>query len=244
MLKSIYLKQNNPLLTLIIFLLINSIILNSAFAQGNIKKMQLKSLIHYPKDYDSDSIKKWPLILFLHGMAERGENIESIKIHGIPKITELNEEFPFVTISPQCPMNYDWREDKMQEKVISLLESFLINNKIDKKRIYISGISMGGYGTWGIIIKRPDLFAAAIPICGGGDPLKIQGLKTLPIWVFHGEDDSVIPASESIQMVESINKIGGNVKFTLYPNVDHDSWTKTYKNKKIYDWLLTHSQKN
>ena len=141
-------------------------------------------------------------------------------------------------------MNYDWREDKMQEKVISLLERFLINNKIDKKRIYISGISMVGYGTWGIIIKRPNLFVAAIPICGGGDPLKTQGLKTLPIWVFHGEDDSVVPASESIKMVESINKIGGNVKFTLYPNVDHDSWTKTYKNKKKYDWLLTHSQKN
>ena len=95
-------------------------------------------------------------------MGERGENIESIKIHGIPKITELNEEFPFDTISPQCSMNYDWCEDKMQEKVISFFESFLINNKIDKKRIYISGLSISGYGAWGIIIKRPDLFAASI----------------------------------------------------------------------------------
>ena len=102
---------------------------------------------------------------------------------------------------------------------------------------------MGGYGTWGIIAKRPELFAAAIPICGGGDTKKILKLKSLPIWAFHGQDDSVIPVQETINMVRELNKINGNIKSTIYPNTNHDSWTKTYNNKDIYNWLLLQSRK-
>ena len=128
----------------------------------------------------------------------------------------------------------------MQDKVITMLENFIKNNNVDKERIYITGLSMGGYGTWSILSKRPKLFAAAIPICGGGDTTNALKLKEIPIWTFHGEDDDVIPVTETIDMVEAINKINGNIKFTMYSNTKHDSWTETYNNKNIYSWLLSH----
>ena len=213
------------------------------FIQGCTKNMEIKKLVSYPKSYEKKSNKKWPLILFLHGIGERGNNLELLKLHGIPKIIDSNKEFPLITVSPQCPLEFDWRENKMQDKVISMLENFIKNNNVDKERIYITGLSMGGYGTWSILSKHPKLFAAAIPICGGGNPAKALKLKDIPIWTFHGEDDDVIPVIETINMVDAINNLNGNIKFTMYPNTKHDSWTETYNNKDIYSWLLSHIRK-
>lgn len=215
-----------------------------SYTQERGKDMGLQYLISYPKDYQSDSKEKWPLILFLHGIGERGNDIELIKIHGIPKITQSDKNFPFITVSPQCPIEFDWRDHSIQDKVINLLEKVLSNHHVDLDRVYITGLSMGGYGTWSIAAKRPDLFAAAIPICGGGDPTLAKHLKNLPIWVFHGLKDTVVLPEESVRMVNAIKKLDGNIKLTLYPDAGHDSWTQTYSNKEIYDWLLTNKQKN
>ena len=111
---------------------------------------------------------------------------------------------------------------------------------IDQDRVYLTGLSMGGYGTWALASKYPDRFAAIAPICGGGTMIMALGLKDMPVWAFHGAKDQVVPLAESERMVETINARGGNAKLTVYPEAGHDSWTKSYDNQELYDWLLSH----
>ena len=179
-------------------------------------------------------------------MGERGDNLELVKIHGIPKISQETDTFPFIALSPQCPIDHVWTDQAMQMELIVLLESVIENYRVDKNKIYVTGLSMGGYGTWSLLSKRPDLFAAAVPICGGGIPgLDIpDSITDVPIWVFHGEKDRVVPSDESEKMVRAIEAIGGNIKYTLYPDAYHDSWTKTYENDNLYEWLLNHRKVN
>ena len=171
-------------------------------------------------------------------MGERGADLELVKIHGIPKIVEAQTDFPFITVSPQCPIEYVWQDDDMQQAVEGILLKIIKNYRVDKTRVYITGLSMGGYGTWALAARRPDLFAAAVPICGGGDPATVNVLKNLPIWVFHGGLDEVALSEESEKMVRALEKEGGKVRYTLYPEAYHDSWTETYDNPALYDWLL------
>lgn len=221
--------------------------LSLIFANTNLftfisKEIKLKYLIHLPQQYDESNIEKWPVILFLHGIGERGENLELVKKHGIPLITEQNKNFPFITISPQCPIENFWNDSTIQKAIMNMLNEVLSNYKTDSKRIYLTGLSMGGYGTWSLALKHPDVFAAAVPICGGGDSSKVEKIKDMPIWAFHGAKDLVVPAQESQNMVNALKKINGNVKYTLYPNLDHDSWTVTYNNPELYQWLLSHQK--
>ena len=228
-------------------LFILSITLSVGFSQQrkmgleviNENEIDLKYLFFLPKDYYSDINTRWPLILFLHGMGERGANLELVKIHGIPKIIKTQTDFPFITVSPQCPIEYVWRDDDMQQAVEDILLKIVKNYRVDKTRIYVTGLSMGGYGTWSLAARRPDLFAAAVPICGGGDPATVNVLKNLPIWVFHGGLDEVVLPKESEKMVRALEKAGGKVRYTLYPEAYHDSWTETYDNTALYDWLLS-----
>ena len=228
-------------------LFILSITLSVGFSQQrkmgleviNENEIDLKYLFFLPKDYYSDINTCWPLILFLHGMGERGANLELVKIHGIPKIIKTQTDFPFITVSPQCPIEYVWRDDDMQQAVEDILLKIVKNYRVDKTRIYVTGLSMGGYGTWSLAARRPDLFAAAVPICGGGDPATVNVLKNLPIWVFHGGLDEVVLPKESEKMVRALEKAGGKVRYTLYPEAYHDSWTETYDNTALYDWLLS-----
>ena len=228
-------------------LFILSITLSVGFSQQrkmgleviNENEIDLKYLFFLPKDYYSDINTRWPLILFLHGMGERGANLELVKIHGIPKIIKTQTDFPFITVSPQCPIEYVWRDDDMQQAVEDILLKIVKNYRVDKTRIYVTGLSMGGYGTWSLAARRPDLFAAAVPICGGGDPATVNVLKNLPIWVFHGGLDEVVLPKESERMVRALEKAGGKVRYTLYPEAYHDSWTETYDNTALYDWLLS-----
>ena len=180
-------------------LLLSIFLLTSVYCQKEpmkvdnkiVQEVDLNYLLFLPESYNNDQETNWPLILFLHGIGERGNDLELLKIHGIPKIVEKEKKFPFIAISPQCPADYDWRDGIMQETLLELLEKTLNNYRVDKDRVYITGLSMGGYGTWALATKRPDLFAAAVPICGGGDPSTASLLKNLPIWVFHGARDKV-----------------------------------------------------
>ena len=228
------------------YLLFIIIILSVGFTQQrkmglkdtNENEIDLKYLFFLPQDYYSDKNTRWPLILFLHGMGERGDDLELVKIHGIPKIVKTKKDFPFIAVSPQCPTEYVWRDKKMLHAVESLILKIIKNYRIDKTRVYVTGLSMGGYGTWALAARRPDLFAAAVPICGGGDPATVIELNNLPIWVFHGGRDKVVLPEESEKMVRALEKAGGKVHYTLYPEAYHDSWTETYDNPALYDWML------
>jgi predicted peptidase len=227
----------------LLFILI--IMLSVGFAQQrkmehlNEDEIDLKYLFFLPKDYYNAKKTAWPLILFLHGMGERGDDLELVKIHGIPKIVKTQKDFPFIAVSPQCPTEYVWRDKKMLQAVESLILNIIKNYRIDKTRVYVTGLSMGGYGTWALAARRPELFAAAVPICGGGDPATVNVLKNLPIWVFHGGLDKVVLPEESEKMVRALEKAGGKVRYTLYPEAYHDSWIETYDNPALYDWMLS-----
>jgi predicted peptidase len=195
-------------------------------------KVQLKYLLHLPKDYDQK--ESWPLLLFLHGIGERGDNLDRVKSHGPPKLIEAGKDFPFIVVSPQCPGDRWWKPEDLS----ALLDEIVGKYKVDKDRIYVTGLSMGGFGTWSLAAFSPDRFAALVPICGGGDPDTASKLAHVPIWVFHGAKDSVVPVKRSEEMVTALKKADGNVKFTVYPEAGHDSWTEAYNSPELYDWLL------
>ena len=194
-------------------------------------------LLYLPKDYD-DSDRQFPLVLFLHGMGERGTDIEKVKTHGIPKLISEGKEFPFIVVSPQCPDEYFWNDDVL----IALLDEIEGNYRIDKNRIYVTGLSMGGHGTWTLALAQPNRFAAIAPVCGWSHPVEFCRLAHMPIWVFHGAKDFVVPLSLSEQIVEQLKACGTTkVKFTIYPEATHDSWTETYNNEELYKWFLEQS---
>ena len=203
-----------------------------------VREVTLDYLMFLPQDYGKEQGKKWPLMLFLHGAGERGSDVNKVKVHGPPKIVENKKDFPFILVSPQCPENKWWEP----QEVIALLDEVQSKYKVDPDRVYLTGLSMGGFGTWETATQYPERFAAIVPICGGGRPYSAARLKNLPAWVFHGEKDNVVPIKRSEEMVDALKKAGGDVKFTRYPEAGHDSWTETYNNPELYDWFLKHTR--
>jgi predicted peptidase len=193
-------------------------------------------LLFLPDGYETQD--KCPTILFLHGAGEKGSNLESVKRHGVPRIVEEQPDFPFIAVSPQCPQGQYWSVPRLS----TLLDEVESSYRVDPARIYLTGISMGGFGTWRLAAAQPDRFAAIAPICGGGDAADACNLKDLPVWAFHGARDRIVPISESEKMVEALKACGGNVKFTVYPEADHDSWTQTYNNPALFDWFKQHQR--
>ena len=194
-------------------------------------------LLSLPTDYDQKP-QKWPLILFLHGAGERGDNLELVKTHGPPKIVDQNINFPFSVVSPQCPARGRWSN----ELLIDLLDNIIKKYDVDTDRIYLTGISMGGYGAWSLATEHPDRFAAISPICGGGDPQNAPKLKNTPIWAFHGAQDPVVPVQRTEEMARAVQLAGGNIRVTIYPDATHDSWTAPYDSQGLYDWFLSHKK--
>lgn len=205
--------------------------------------VKLDYLLYLPRDYDKDQDKKWPLIVFLHGSGESGSDVEMVKKHGPPKLLAGDTDLPvknFVVVSPQCPAaKRGWNVDHLN----MLLDDVLAKYRIDQDRVYLTGLSMGGFGTWSWAERDADRFAAIAPMCGGGDPARARRLKSMPIWVFHGEQDPVVPIRSSEMMVEAVQKAGNNdVKFTRYPDAGHDCWTRSYDNAELYEWFLQHKR--
>jgi len=204
----------------------------------------------------------WPLLLFLHGYGECGENIEKVKTHGPPKlIAEFDSLASCVIVSPQCPKDSWWRVDALRALVDDVIED---QGDVDQRRLYVSGLSMGGYGTWSFISHYSNYFAAAIPICGGGDPFRLpanhppekvgidnefdpDGLKQavdLPLWTFHGTKDDSVPIEETQMLVKILKDAGSkNVRFTAYDGVGHvEAWEKAYENPETWKWLFSQRQ--
>jgi len=240
-----------PLYSVILFLVISTLFECATTSKVNVGKqteqlleteikkiVQANYLIYLPDEYEH-SRTKWPLMLFLHGAGERGDSIQKVKVHGPPKLIDNGKKFEFIIVSPQCPETQWWSVETLNV----LLNKVIKQYRVDENRIYVTGLSMGGFGTWAMAMEYPNRFAAIAPICGGGDPKKAHLLKNLPIWVFHGAKDEVVPVQRSQDMVDAIKEAGGNVKFTIYPDAGHDSWTETYDNPALYAWFLNHQKK-
>jgi predicted peptidase len=206
------------------------------------QKLEIKTTLNYllylPDGYNTSS-EDWPIMLFLHGAGERGADLNVVKKHGPPKLVDQISNMPFIIISPQCPEG-DWWTAKIND-LDALLNHISNNYRVDENRIYVTGLSMGGYGTWALATAFPDRFAAIVPICGGGESLRIKKLKDVPTWVFHGAKDKSVPIAESQKLVDILKASGSDVKFTIYPEAGHDSWTETYKNPELYKWFLEQS---
>ena len=214
---------------------------SQTFEKTVTKNLTCNYLLFLPEGYGEQE-KDWPMMLFLHGAGERGSDLQKVKIHGPPKIVEEQGDFPFIVVSPQCPEDRWWNDDL--DVLINLLDEVVAKHDIDNDRVYLTGLSMGGYGTWALASKYPDRFAAIAPICGGGTMIMALGLEDMPVWAFHGAKDQVVPVGESERMVETINARGGNARLTVYPDAGHDSWTESYENQELYDWLLSHRRGN
>lgn len=211
------------------------------------EKIEANYLLFLPKEYQAAQGKRWPLLLFLHGAGERGADIWKVAVHGPPKHVAAHPEFPFIVVSPQCPEGQIWSE----ETLLALLDEVTREYAVDTNRVYLTGLSMGGYGTWDLGLAHPERFAAIVPICGGGELIKVLlaggeragALKSLGVWAFHGAKDPVVPPEESERMVNFLKKAGvTDVKLTVYPEAGHDAWTETYNNPELYEWLLKHQR--
>jgi predicted peptidase len=199
--------------------------------------------------------RKYPLVLFLHGAGERGDDNDAQLRHGLARLAspEIQSKHPSFILAPQCPKGkkwseVDWSQPKSQlpEKpssslllALKVLDQLIQQMPVDPKRVYLTGISMGGYGTWDAATRWPDRFAAAVPVCGGGDDLQAARLTRLPLWCFHGDQDKAVPVSRSRDMIDAIKSAGGTPKYTEYPGVGHNSWDKAYTEPDLYDWLFS-----
>ncbi len=206
------------------------------------RKRSLKYWLHLPTGYGDDPDARWPLILFLHGAGERGDDMALVKKHGIARIADEEPDFPFIAVSPQCPVDH-WWSDFIPE-LAALLDEVQATHAVDGGRIYLTGLSMGAFGSWHLASEYPERFAAAALVCGAPPwhldmARRAARLNRLPLWFFHGDADDVVDIVGSRAMVDAVHAAGGDPQFTIYPGVKHDSWTETYANPALYEWLLS-----
>jgi predicted peptidase len=200
-------------------------------------KLGYKYLLTLPDGYEADQSKKWPLLVFLHGAGERGDDLELLKKHGPPKQIAAGKKFDAVVVSPQVPAGEFWNPHGVK----ALVDKLKKEHRVDDSRVYVTGISMGGFGTFDTITAYPEVFAAAIPICGGAgiNVVKFKPLKDMPIWIFHGGSDPTVPVEFSQMAMRWFEREKApNAKLTVYPEAKHDSWTQTYDNPEVWEWLF------
>ncbi len=211
----------------------------------------------WPADYNKEAIKRFPLIVFLHGAGERGNDNERQLIHGARMFMDNQRNFPAIVVAPQCPENEYWAQVNKAEDgsrvynfdekpnhslqgVIELIDQLIAEESIDPDRVYVMGLSMGGMGTFEIVARRPDLFAAAAPICGGSNPaLTPIYARRVSMWVFHGAADPVVDVDDSRRMVASLKEQRVKPRYTEYPGVGHNSWDNVFADSKLLMWLLS-----
>jgi len=201
-----------------------------------------------------DPAKKYPLVIFYHGAGERGDDNTKQLVHGMADFaSEVNrDKYPCFVVAPQCPTQQQWvdtpwtldshtmpaKPTPAMQWSFDLVKSLQKELPIDPARIYVTGLSMGGFGTWDAIQRHPTWFAAAAPVCGGGDDALAKTIADIPIWAFHGDQDTVVKPSRSRDMVDAIKAAGGSPRLTLYPGVGHNSWAATYRNPEFFEWLF------
>ncbi|WP_020532064.1 prolyl oligopeptidase family serine peptidase [Flexithrix dorotheae] len=206
-----------------------------------------------PLDYNPE--KSYPLVVFLHGSGERGDDNEAQLQNGLEPFLETSnrDKYPAFVLVPQCPKDMKWAKtadpddiaftfsEEPTEPMKILMETIAQvqhDFKIDERRLYLTGLSMGGYGTFDLLTRRPDMFAAAVVVCGAGDVRMVDRFKDVPLWIFHGEDDDAVPSDLSKVMVNALTSVGAKPKYTLYPEVGHNSWDLAYNEEKLFPWLF------
>ncbi len=200
----------------------------------------LNYLLFMPRDTTARIEGKFPLILSLHGIGERGSDLQRVKRDGLPRMLDGNNSFPFIVISPQCPATTEWYYHRTDTLLRKLLDEALVRYPIDRRRIYVTGFSMGGIGAWDLGIRYPNRFAAIAPIASRGeDSWNVCSMAEVPVWAFHGANDTTVPLSAAQTLVQRFINCGGEVMLTIYPNVGHDAWTRAYGNPQLYQWLLS-----
>ncbi len=227
----------------IIFFLLEGCTAQSRLIEDEVQtvnKEDLKYYLYYPQGYDSEIDKDFGLLLFLHGGGGSGGNLEEIKENGPPKLLVEGKQFPFLVLAPQNPHKKKWWNT---EAVMTLLDTVIQSNRVDKKRIYLTGLSRGGSAAWELSTQYPHRFAAMAVVCGMA-PLPYAHWidKKMPIWVFHGDKDEVISVEESDKMVAKLKQMNYNVKYTRYEGVGHNSWSRAYTNDSLYTWFNKQKQ--
>ena len=224
---------------------------------------QLNYRLLKPADYQPDRYdpsQRYPLVIFLHGAGERGQdNIAQLK-HCLAEFCQpqRREQYPCYVLAPQCPTQQKWVEidwsaaqptypeqiSRPLDLTLQVVDAMLADAAIDKNRVYIAGLSMGGYGTWDALARRPELFAAVIPICGGGNTSLVARFQHIPIWCFHGDADTVVKPDKSREMIAALEAVGGQPRYTEYPGVGHNSWTPTFASEETFAWLFSQKRKS
>lgn len=202
-----------------------------SIAQGNYPYQ-----LFVPRAAVSSQVQRWPLMIFLHGSGERGDDMDKVKVHGPPKVAEGNPDFPFILVSPLLPAEQDWDIRKLD----LLLRHALATLPVDRSRVYLTGLSRGGHATWRWAAAEPQKFAAIAPVAGRGDPSTACSLKDKPVWAFHGDRDDVVPPEGSFAMVRAIRACSGSPRLTIYPDLGHNAWDPAYDDPALYLWLLSH----
>ncbi|MEX0288143.1 MAG: PHB depolymerase family esterase [Flavobacteriaceae bacterium] len=202
----------------------------------------LRYYLYYPQEYKNERTKKFPLLLFLHGGGESGDSLSTLKSNGPPKLIAEGKQFPFLILAPQNPHKKKWWNTRA---VMQLLDTIVQSNRVDEKRIYLTGLSRGGGAAWELAVQYPKKFAAMAVVCGMTPiPYAAWIDKDMPIWVFHGTEDKSIAYSESENMVNKLKDMGYDVKFTSYEGVGHNSWVQAYTTEELYEWFVEQSRKD
>ena len=233
-----------------IFILILLATINSCAAQSQLIEAEeqtvvienLRYYLYFPKEYEEQPDATFPLLLFLHGGGESGQELEALKSNGPPKLLAEGKQFPFLVLAPQHPHPKKWWNIR---SVMDLLETVIEENRVDPQRIYLSGLSRGGSAAWEMVVQYPDTFAAMMVVCGMTPvPYAHWISKEMPIWVFHGALDKVIPIEHSEKMVAKLKAMGYPVIFTRYEDVAHNAWERAYTNDEVYAWFMQQKIEN
>ncbi len=196
-------------------------------------------LLYLPEKYKAG--ESMPLVLFLHGRGESNGPLSVVAKWGPPLLAARGEQFPFILVSPQCPQNDSWGSGTQQTRLLELLDAMTTKYSADKKHINLTGLSMGGSGSWRMAAAHPNRFAAVIPICGGGDMKDAEKYKDIPMWVFCGDKDGVFKSN--VELVDAIGKAGSTkIRFTTLENIGHNSWSAAYASPDLYDWMAKQSR--
>ncbi len=198
----------------------------------------LRYLLQYPEDYSAE--QRYPLLIFMHGAGTRGDDLDKVKDNPFFRIINQYDNFPFIVAAPLCAAD-TWFD--VLETVNAWVNDVVKQPMVDADRVYLIGASMGGYAVWQMAMSQPTVYAAAVPICGGGMAWNVPRMKTVPVWAFHGDSDPVVAPEQSRAMVDALTACGGEAKLTIYPDCGHDAWSATYGNIAVFEWLISKTRR-
>lgn len=217
----------------------STLLIEDDFQRTITRTVRARYAVRLPEGYNTKPNTNWPLILFLHGAGDRGADLSSIHSLGPMGYAQRTKGFPFIVAAPLCPKGKQWSPDVLD----ALLDELKNTYRIDSNRVYLTGFSLGGTGTWALAMEHPKRFAAIAPLCGRAIPVLADRLRNMPVWVFHGDEDENVPFENSRLMVSCLKNCGNlKVKFTAYSGVGHAIWEETYSNQALYDWFLGHKR--